>query len=62
MLAVDDFEYPPVQAAWGRHREHGVGIIEHVVAATGEYSAECWVSFTWVTFLERAVLSIKTIF
>eukprot|EP00752_Nemacystus_decipiens_P004609 g4208.t1 len=39
VLAIDDFEDPPVQAGWVRYREDGVGVIDHVVSATGCYFA-----------------------
>lgn len=39
VLAIDDLEQPPVEAAWRRFREDGGGRLERVVMATGEHYA-----------------------
>ena len=39
MLAIDDLELSPVNAAWCRFREEGLGRLERVVKARGEHYA-----------------------
>ena len=56
MLAIDDFEYPSVKAAWSRYREGGGAILEHVVAATEIYFATSWVRFFGGVMLVCAVV------
>lgn len=51
VLAIDDLENPPVEAAWRRFREEdGGGRLERVVIASGEHYAHTQVSGAGTVF------------
>ena len=57
VLAIDDLEDPPVEAAWRRFRqEDGGGRLERVVRASGEHYAHTQVGGVRTVFFRAYVL------